>query len=246
MVGGVVVVAALATALVLRQSGGKGSAPDFVATAGDDTGSETSAPPPAGSGGSGWTPGSGGGSPAAEEFAEVDRAIARFVEANVAFNVPDEVNIDSLTTIQFLLGVDIPQSALADRIEAPGTVETAAVKASYLMEARLTGDAFLILPVTQTAQAVSPTEPTEWLWSVRPVRTGPQRLHLSLTAHFTVGDAGADRTVRTFDRDINVTVTTGQRLAKFLAGNWQWCWAALLVPAAGWLWKRRRDGPRQA
>jgi hypothetical protein len=40
---------------------------------------------------------------------------------------------------------------------------------------------------------------------------------------------------------IEVNVTASQKIGALFKSNWQWLWAAILVPIAGWLWKRRKN-----
>jgi hypothetical protein len=47
------------------------------------------------------------------------------------------------------------------------------------------------------------------------------------------------RTIRTFEREMLVKVSFRKRVVTFVGKNWQWLWTALVVPVAGWLWKRK-------
>jgi hypothetical protein len=116
------------------------------------------------------------------------------------------------------------------------------------MEARLSGLGFKIEAITPERQAVSPRDITEWKWEIDPTESGLQKLHLSLSAIFYDKDREMIRTVRTFDKTIEVEVTLGHRLSDFVSRNWQWLWKAILVPLGAWAisqWiKRKREGWR--
>jgi hypothetical protein len=87
---------------------------------------------------------------------------------------------------------------------------------------------------------VSKSEFTKWEWEVKPQAQGRQKLHLTLSVLIVIDGTSTHRTIRTFERDIEVEVTRRQWIAAFLEKNWQWLWTAALVPIAGWLWSRRK------
>jgi hypothetical protein len=108
------------------------------------------------------------------------------------------------------------------------------------MEARLSGYMFQITAITPEIQAVSKRQQTEWKWEIDPKEEGKHRLHLTLTALLEIDGHSTPRAIRTFDKIIEVNVTATQKIGLFFKNNWQWLWAAILVPVAGWLWKRKK------
>ena len=73
-----------------------------------------------------------------------------------------------------------------------------------------------------------------------PTTSGKHNLHLTLTALFSVDGESTRKTIRTFDKTIEIEVTPAQLVLKFLENNWQWLWAAILLPIVGWGWKLRK------
>ena len=122
-----------------------------------------------------------------------------------------------------------------------GELDSATVRISEKMEARLTGRNFEITAITSEIQAVSRLEPTEWKWEVAPIKSGEQHLHLTLSALINPGDGVTPRVIRTFDKIVKVKVRWHKKVVAFAEENWQWLWATLLVPAAGWIWKKRNQ-----
>lgn len=186
---------------------------------------------------------SAGELPKAQARPTVDDLLASMDSAAIAFNAPTSLTIDETRQVQLLLGVGETVEELESALREEGERLGGEIQASRLMEARLTGRGFEILAITPEVQAVSKLQRTEWKWDVRAREGGPQALHLTLTALLEVDGQRTQRALRTFDRTIDVEVTLGQRLGGFLQGNWQWLWAAVLVPLAGWLWRRRRTSP---
>ncbi|HVT46135.1 MAG TPA: serine/threonine-protein kinase [Thermoanaerobaculia bacterium] len=130
-------------------------------------------------------------------------------EGSVAFNTPGEMRLEESAVIQLLLDPSaISFEALAARIEQKGEIQTARVRISDTVEAKLAGSAFDIRAITPEAQAVSGEEPTEWRWEIQPREKGTQRLFLTLNA-WLPSEGGASerrRTIRTFERTISVFV----------------------------------------
>lgn len=173
-------------------------------------------------------------------FDGIDKILDQMQLAGVAFNSPTRINIRQTALIQLLLDLSKSSAELKGMIEAEGRREGAQVRVSDRMQARLTGPNFSITAITPEVQAISGRRMTEWKWEVRPLSRGRQRLHLTLSALLDVDGASTPRTVQTFDREIEVEVTWPQQAASFLENNWQWLWAALLLPALGWIWKKKK------
>lgn len=177
--------------------------------------------------------------PVATSTALVDEIVGQLQLGNIAFNTPIALNIEDTVTIHLAISQSAAVPELKKLISENGAVEGAQVLISNDMEAHLSGAGFKITPVTQERQAVS-SNLTEWKWDITPTAEGHQQLHLSLDAIITVHDASLHRTIRTFDKPIEVQVTPKQRVLGFVRNNWQWLWTALLLPIGGWLWKKRR------
>jgi hypothetical protein len=166
-------------------------------------------------------------------FEEIDRALEALPVASAAFNAPAELPLGDSAEIQLLLSLGKPVSELQAELTEIGEREGAQVRVAPLMEARLTGSGFRIEALTPERQPVGRRTDTEWRWEVEGTDGGSQRLHLSLAALIIVEGERTPRAVRTFDREIEVQVTLRQRITGFIGDNWQWLWAALVVPLLG-------------
>ena len=175
-----------------------------------------------------------------DAFAAVDRLLEKLEFGNIAFNAPSEIRLDDTAAIQLLLGLSTSADELKRMIEAVGEREAARIKVSDVMEARLSGSNFAITAVTPERQAVTRTGVTEWKWDVKPTRDGRQLLHLTLSVLIQVDGVSTLRAIRTFDKEVEVEVTWDQHVGAFVEGNWQWLWATILVPIAGWFWKKKK------
>ena len=176
-----------------------------------------------------------------DPYAAIDKIIARMPIGNIAFNAPETMSIEDTATIQLKLGLNTEISDLKRLIESEGAKEGFTIKVAERMEARLTGQNFAITAITPEVQAISRNEITSWSWEVKPKTKGKQNLHLTLTALVDVNGNSTPRTFRTLNKSVNVKVTQAQHLESFVGQNWQWLWATLLVPIAGWVWKSKTN-----
>jgi hypothetical protein len=170
----------------------------------------------------------------------IDRILQRMELGNVAFNAPKTMNLHDSALIHLVLGVEKEIEDIKKMIEEEGERVGASIRVSNRMEARLSGRNFEITAINPEVQAVARREVTEWKWEIKPRADGRQNLHLTLSALLSVEGESTPRVIRTFDRIIIVEVTIVQKTKVFMQNNWQWLWAVVLVPLAGWAWKRRK------
>lgn len=175
-----------------------------------------------------------------DRLGAIDRILEQLEFGNIAFNVPKTMNLRDTALIQLVLSLGTPIDDLKQMIEAVGEKEGTRIRVSDRMEARLSGSNFAITAITPEIQAVSKIDVTEWKWEVKPKGDGNHYLHLTLSAILSVEGGSTPRAIRTFDKVIEVEVAWHQRVGPLFEKNWQWLWAAILVPVFGWLWKRKK------
>jgi hypothetical protein len=174
---------------------------------------------------------------AATAPSEVDRLLEGLETANIAFNTPKSLGYGRTFEIKLELSTNKSPEELASTIHEPGERETASVKISNEMDARLTGEQFQITAVRPERQAVS-ANGTEWSWDIKPNELGQQRLHLTLDAVLEIDNHESTYTLKTFDRTIGVNVVWPDSVLSFLTKYWQWVCTAILFPVIVWLAKR--------
>jgi hypothetical protein len=189
--------------------------------------------------------GSGDATPTSDPLAQMDAAARGLDWGNIAFDAPNAMRYGQVQTVELVLSPTLTASALQSQLNEQVGTESAQVQISNRMEAKLTGIGFTIEALSPDLQAVTTQQVTRWQWEVTPTGRGQKKLHLSLSALIGTGGSDAPLVVRTFDRDINVNVTIGQRVTGFLRTNWTWLWAAIVVPVAGYTWARwkKRSAP---
>ncbi len=170
----------------------------------------------------------------------IDKLLNEMEFGAIAFNAPHSININDSSQIHLLLSLAETVDKLKKTIAEEGEKIGATIRVADRMEARLTGYMFQITAITPEQQAVSKSYDTEWRWEIHPKKEGQHSLHLTITALLEVDGHSTPRAIRTFDREIEVTVTIPQKFTGFFKNNWQWLWAAILLPVFGWLWKRKK------
>jgi hypothetical protein len=114
------------------------------------------------------------------------------------------------------------------------------------MEAKLASEDFNVTPLTREQQLVPAGQDTEWLWQIKPKRTGELHLFLTLNAILDVAGQTNAYKVETFSRTLTINVSLMSQVRDAVKGNWQWLWTAVLVPLGLWFYRRRAKPPPSA
>jgi hypothetical protein len=182
--------------------------------------------------------------PPATSIDLVDEVRRGLAWGNIAFSTPTAMRYGDSKQFELLLSPTETMAVLQEKLGQPDSV-SAHVQVANRMKAQLTGSGFSIVEATDNIQAVSGAQVTRWAWDVTPTSKGVQHLHLILSALIDVDGQTTPLEIQTFDRDIVVNVTAYQHISEFVSSNWQWLWAAVVVPIAGLFWHKRRTRRRK-
>jgi hypothetical protein len=170
--------------------------------------------------------------------ASVDRIYQRLDWGNIVFNAPSTMQYAQPQLIEMLLSPSLSVVDLQEQLRQKGGSESARIRLSNRMEAQLTGQGFAIQTLTPELQAVTSRQTTRWRWEATPTEFGQRSLHFTLSAQVKIDGSDTPLVVRTFDREMLVKISLAQRVSGFVANNWQWLWAAVAAPIAGYWFKR--------
>ncbi len=148
-----------------------------------------------------------GDEPRPEYLNHIDRLLDTMEFDDIIINSPTKMNVDDNAKIQVLLRLTDSVEVLKLAIENEALKVGATVNVNNRMEVRLSGDQFKILARTAAEQTVSKHQRTEWKWEIQPKEQGKHELHISIIALFEIEGKNTSRTIRTFDKMIEVTVT---------------------------------------
>lgn len=174
---------------------------------------------------------------------EIDTLIRNLPLGNIAFNVPDKMDLDETTELDLALSLASAAEDLKKSVASPhikGLIESAAIRVTDRMEARLTGNGFQITAVTPELQVVVRSEPTTWKWLIKAAHPGVQELHLTVSALIEINKSTTPFVSRTFEKTIRVEVSWQKKIAGFAQDNWQWVWTAIAAPIGAWFLSRYR------
>jgi hypothetical protein len=176
---------------------------------------------------------------------------------NVAFKSEDTMKLGNSYPVLVVVSQTVSQPELTQILEEKlkkarpdtqksdadqGKMTSEEIKFTPKMRAHLSAnsDEFAITPPPSEEQDTTVEPVTTWEWIVKPLKAGKD-MKLDLTLSIVVDSQGTSHTINTYHRFILVKVSFAHRAKDFVAANWQWLWAALFVPLAGWLWRRRRQ-----
>jgi len=180
-----------------------------------------------------------------------DNILDALKSANIGFNTPETIGLGKSETITLLLSFKQSTEDLISELvqrNVAGNTESAQIQTSHEVGARLTGTSGLkITAINSEEQILSENNTTEWSWEVEAIKPGSHKLHLTLTALIQVDGDEKRRTIRTFDRLIEVNVDFPHQVASIVDNNKGWIISGILIPIAAWLirsyWFRRKEQP---
>ena len=176
--------------------------------------------------------------------AATDKYWAELEQSSIAFSTPTTMDEDATSDVLLWLDPKATLSSLEDELRASvgqgQRIEGATgVKWAPRTRATLSSPGFDITPQQTIEYALSAEKRTEWTWQIHPKDSGTQTLHLAIEAILESEGKDSYRSIKTFDRDIDVKVSP----STFVKDNWQWLIATLVLPFVIWTWKRRHPPP---
>ena len=180
----------------------------------------------------------------APDPAEVARsALTQLTQGRIVYNPPEEMQFGQPERVEVRISLD-PEANLESGLQGSGLPVEEQIPVSTFMSVRLTGPAFEITSLSSEEQIIAQDTYTQWSWDVVPVRSGEQRLTLTVTARVKLPDFGEEaRDLPIIEREITVKVTPVQAAVNFFNQNLPWIGPALLAAvggALGWAWRQRR------
>lgn len=157
--------------------------------------------------------------------------------AGAAFDAPGSLRAGDMHAIDFLLVVPTLAEELRAAYGARGEALARALPSSGRIQARLHGAPhFQVIHEDTGAQPIGSGRENRWHWHVKALHGGMRELRLTVSVVVDLEEQTVERT-ETFQRRIFVeALPWRERILGFARDHWQWWWAALIVPLAGWIW----------
>ncbi len=190
-----------------------------------------------------------------DAWSGVDAALRSSFEGSLAYTMPSAMTLDEVASVTLLVSPSQSpaelEAALSDVTIDDSHTASATVGVTPRMRAELVGSppgAFDIQPLhADPEQLLASAEPTTWQWSVTAKQEGRQRLTVIVYRLLTVEGKEYWRQVA-YAQSIDVTITVGQRMARF---DWLWLIGllatGLIFPLVlSWFRRRRRKARTKA
>lgn len=132
---------------------------------------------------------------------------------------------------------------LAKHLPSSGTTQATTLDLSSQLSAELGSTDFDITPPGKQAQQVLEGRDVEWKWIIQPKVAGERTLLLTIYSALN----GGAQIIQSLDRKISVAVLTpppppepsfSAQVLGFALKNWDKLLTLILIPLAGWVWKR--------
>ena len=183
----------------------------------------------------------------------IDDEIKKLSSGLILFNPPQEMKVGVKERVEARITKTITED-LSKGLKGRGLPQIEEIKVNTLMGVRLNGDKvnFDIKALSHEEQIVTGDGFTQWDWDVTPLKSGIQRLLLSVTIRIKIpnyyGEERKDYPV--FERPIKVKVNPIYSLKNFIKSYWQWIVSTIIGSGIiGWIIKRilkkRRKGKRK-
>lgn len=167
-------------------------------------------------------------------FRPIDVVIDKMVDGKIVFITPNNLNLNETKQVELYLNLSEIQEKLKKLLHEEVkkySKSVGVVKVGNIMQARLSGHNFQITSITPDIQAVSSSK-TVWKWEVTPKTQGKHTINLSLSAIVQLDGQETNYLVKFIRKTIVVSLTPFQHVSLFIDRNWQWLWAAILLPLA--------------
>lgn len=173
------------------------------------------------------------------EIDKTDAILEQLESASMVFTIPDHANIKDTITVQLLIDPSKSLTEITEMVTINGVKTTKRIKVSKIIQANLTAPDFNIDAVTPEEQALTTTEPTEWLWKLTPETSGSHDVTVSVIAIVDIGDKSAMHHIKTYEQSVIIDIKASQLITDWFKKYWQWLFSTLIIPFAVWFYKNK-------
>lgn len=170
----------------------------------------------------------------------VDDILDTLSQASMAFSVPRTANVQDRFKVQLLINPSVNPEVLEGELSIDGKKSSARILISKIVTAKLTAPGFVVEKITPEEQAISQKQSTEWMWVLTPTKEGKFDVHLDISAVVRVDRMKSSRHIKTFEKDVTITVTKTQQAISIFQEYGEWIWTTILAPIGLWVWSRIR------
>jgi hypothetical protein len=178
-----------------------------------------------------------------------DRVLSQLHPGRILYNPPNSMRVGDTVPIQVrIAGLKTPSESLGARLLRPAeTVKDIHVSRTMKVSLKAAEVDFQIELKSPEGQLIEETKPTEWLWMIKPLRSGDHTLFLSAIAVVKVGGVEKVKELPVYTTQVHVRVNP----VYFITSNWKEITGAITgTGILGWIGdrfrKRRKKGRSRA
>ena len=163
----------------------------------------------------------------------IEKEIEKLSSGRILFNPPEEMKVGVKERVVVRLTKDITEN-LTEGLKVAGAPQIEPIELGTFMTVKLTGgDNFDIKALSTEEQVVKPVGFTEWSWDVRPLKSGRQELHLTVTVRILISGQDEQKIDwPVMDKQISVEVNPPYTFKRFIECYWQWIVATIISAIA--------------
>lgn len=121
------------------------------------------------------------------------------------------------------------------KIETDENLDIKDVKYTNILSAYLHGSGFEIKQIFQSNKRLINMEKVEkWEWKIKAVEKGVHFINVELYTYFYIGKNEKPYCLKTYEKQIEIKVSTSQKIGKFVKDNWKWSSTFILIPLFVW------------
>lgn len=170
-----------------------------------------------------------------------DDWIGNLQQANIVLSVPDTANIDEDVRVELVLSLQKDMDELRKDISESGVQHSDVILVSRILEVQITAPDFEVKSITPTRQLLSSTRTNSWKWTLRSKSAGIHSIDVSVTAVVELSGARTEHHIKTFNKRVDIEITSQQRLEQWFAKYWQWLATTIVIPLFLWYKSRRKS-----
>jgi hypothetical protein len=121
------------------------------------------------------------------------------------------------------------------KIEADEKLDIKEVKYTNVLSAYLHGSGFEVKQIFKSSKRlIDPDKVEKWEWNIKAIEKGVHKINVELYTYFYIKGSEKPYCLKTYEKQIEIKVTTSQKIWKFIKGNWQWSFTAIIIPVFIW------------
>jgi hypothetical protein len=164
----------------------------------------------------------------------------------MAYSIPDTMKVGQQYDISLRITKYEKDSILIEGIDRNDQVKSKIVindiRVGSVMSAVLidVDSNFVVKSTSTTEQNIEDFGYTQWLWKVKPIKSGNNKLRLLIKVRVFTENGDYLKDIPVYDQKIKVHSNIPWTLKSWISKYWQWLMSTIVIPIFIYFWKRRK------